>query len=663
MAVRVGGIGRGLGVGLLAGTVWFVVEAVAAWAAGSVVPGRVALQIVALDLAVGGLAGAVLGALLPAERPMVLAVALVALYGFLRVYAPPGVLAEACYLALAGSGVVLWARVLPVRAGRSDRLLDTLHLLTLGTLALVTLDLVLDESRAGALRGLRLPLVVALVPFAVLGIDRAIAVIVSRTGARLALVIAGSLAAVVWAGRPLTTAPIEDPVVTAVPPPPGTPDIVLVSLDTTRADHLSVYGYARETSPQLARFAADALLFTQARTTAGWTLPGHASMLTGQYPSRHGARLAGGWLAGQSIDGRRHVAFPLASHHTTVTERLRDRGYATGAFVANFSYLYRDFGLAQGFQRYEDAPGLLLRVTPNVVRFVQKFRPGFCLKPYRTARDINAAALAWLDRTPRDRPAFLFLNYMEPHQPWLAEAPHDRWLRALPDWKALAVRDLYTHEVKAFTPAELDFIVANYDGQIAAMDEAFGELLAGLAARGRYENALVIVTADHGELLGEHGQVGHMGRTLYEGLLHVPMIVKFPGASPPRGRRDGPVQVLDVAPTILAAAGIPLPEDLQGQHLLRVERPSFAEEDINPFLVARYGATYDRAMRVLVDGPWKLLTTSRGERLLFDLARDPGETTDLALQEPERVAHLAARLEEHLRTLLAAKTRPAPTVN
>jgi arylsulfatase A-like enzyme len=450
--------------------------------------------------------------------------------------------------------------------------------------------------------------------------------------------------------------------VTAVPPPAGTPDIFLISLDTTRADHLSLYGYERPTSPNLEALAKDAHVFTQARSAAGWTLPGHASMLTGMYPSRHGAHLAGGWLPGESIDGRRNVAFPLAADKVTLAEALRDRGYTTGGFVANFSYLYRDFGLAQGFSIYEDSPGLLLRVRPPAVRFAQRFAPGFCLKPYRTAPDMNQHALSWLDQAPAGRPVFLFVNYMEPHQPWLAPAPYDRWVSELPQARALATKDLYTHEVKNFTPEEVTFIRANYDGQLAAMDAALGDLIAQLKARGRYENALIIVTADHGELLGEHGFVGHMGRMLYEPLLHVPLVVKFPGADHARGRVDTAVQNLDVTPTALHEAGAPVPPDVQGQDLRHVTRPSLAEEDINPFLVADYGETYDRAVRVLFDGSWKLISTSRGQRMLFDLSRDPGETKDLAATEPDRVDELARRLEARMSTMVAT-AEPTRQVN
>jgi arylsulfatase A-like enzyme len=386
-------------------------------------------------------------------------------------------------------------------------------------------------------------------------------------------------------------------------------------------------------------------------------------MLTGMYPSRHGAHLAGGWLPGQSIDGRRNVAFPLKADKTTLAEALRDRGYSTAGFVANFAYLYRDFGLAQGFQVYEDAPGLLLRVRPPVVRFAQHTRaPGFCLKPYRTAPEINALALDWLDHAPAGRPVFAFLNYMEPHQPWLAPPPHDQWVWALPQARRLVTKDLYTHEVKEFAPEEIEFIRANYDGQVAAMDEALGGLVAALKARGRYENALIIVTADHGELLGEHGFVGHMGRMLYEPLLHIPMVVKFPGPGRPRGRNDTPVQNLDVMPTVLTEAGVPVPPSVQGQDLRDVTRASLAEEDINPFLVSDYGETYDRAVRVLFDGDWKLITTSKGHRMLFDLSRDPEERNDLAGAEPERVQELARRLEATLSTMVATAA-PTTQVN
>jgi arylsulfatase A-like enzyme len=647
---RLSGGPRGIGLGLVAGGLWFALEAVANWAAGGVVSGPTLVRIALLDVGLAALAGAVLGVLLP-QGELPLGLAMGAAYGFLRVFALPGIGAEAVYLLIATAAVAAGSRLWRQEGAG---VLAFVHTALLGATAVLGLDFALDSMRAGALRGMQLPVVMAAVPLVAVALDRLLGFVLRRRGVRLGVELAAAGVALAVVASPLSTAPVDNRVVTAVPPPQGTPDVFLISLDTTRADRLSLYGYARPTSPELDAFAADALTFTEARSTAGWTLPGHASMLTGMYPSRHGAHLAGGWLPGQSIDGRRNVAFPLAADKTTLAEALRDRGYTTGAFVANFSYLYRDFGLAQGFQRYDDAPGLLLRVRPPVVRFAQRtFDPGFCLKPFRTAAEINRHALAWLDQAPAGRPVFAFLNYMEPHQPWLAPPPHDRWVWNLPQARSLATRDLYTHEVKAFSPEEIEFIRANYDGQVAAMDAALGQLIAGLKARGRYENALIIVTSDHGELLGEHGFVGHMGRMLYEPLLHVPMVVKYPGAEHARGRVDTRVQILDVTPTVLAEAGAPIPPAVQGQHLRRVSRASLAEEDVNPFLVSDYGDTYDRAIRVLFDGSWKLITTSKGRRMLFDLSRDPQETNDLATAEPDRVEGLARRLEATMSTMVA----------
>lgn len=650
MGTRVRSMALGLVAGLVAGLVWAAIETALGWWSGSAVPAAIARRLLVADLAVAAGVGALAGLVLPDARRRTLAVVLAGAYGLMRVYAPPGPGAEAIYV-----GVFALVAFASLRlAGGDTSRAGFVLIVALGALGVLLGDAWLDEHYAAAFRGARLPMAVVALVWLPLAADAAVGLLVRRAEVRGAalLVVGGVL--LLATGRPLDTAPLIEDVVTGVPPPAGTPDVILVSLDTTRADHLSTYGYARETSPHLTALAADALLFTRARSSAGWTLPGHASMLTGLFPSRHGAHLAGGWLSGQSIDGRRNVAHPLATDRTTLAEALRDRGYHTAAFIANFSYLYRDFGLAQGFGIYDDAPGLLARVHPPVIRVVRTFVPAFCLKPYRTAHDINAAALDWLDRAPSGRPAFLFLNYMEAHQPWMAEPPFDRWVWEQPRARSLMHRDLYTHELRDFSRDELDFIIASYDGQVAAMDAALGELVAALKARGRYENALVIVTSDHGEMLGEHGTVGHMGRMLHEPLVHVPMVVKLPGADRPRGRDETPVQLVDVTPTALDGAGArPIP-GMQGQVLPHVTHPILAEEDINPFLVSSYGAAYDRAVRVVYDGDYKLITTSRGERMLFDLARDPGETQNLAERETERLADLTRRLEAAFGTIVAA---------
>jgi arylsulfatase A-like enzyme len=635
---------RGLVLGALAGAVWALVAVVVHHAAGSVIPDAVLVRMVAMDVAIGAVGGLLVALVVRAPQEGLLAVGIASVYGFVRIFAPPGLAGEVAFvpMGIAATALGVWLLGQP-----KSGLLVLLHASLLTAASALLAEVVLEEAHT-TLHGPSLLLAVAAVPLAGLLLDRIVALAVHARGRRLLLELAvGAVAAWVFA-RPLDTTPLSDPVVTAVAPPAGTPDVIVVSLDTTRADHLSTYGYGRETSPSLTAFASDALLFEEARSTDGWTLPAHASMLTGLYPSRHGARAAGGWLAGQSIDGRRNVAFPLPPRQRTLAEVLRDRGYHTGAFVANFSYLYRSFGLAQGFHVYADAPWLMLRVRSAAVRLARAIHPGTWLRPYFTGHQINAHALAWLDSRPRDRPAFLFLNYMDAHPPFYAEAPYDHWAMALPEARTLQREDLYTHEVRAYTSAQRDYIAATYDGQVAAGDAALGELLSQLRARGRYENALIIVVSDHGTLLGDHDQVGHIGRMLYEGLLHVPLVVKFPGADRPRGRIATPVQVVDVFATAGAVAGVPLAAEVQGQKLPEVTHPTLAEEDINAFLVARYGSFYDRAIRVLVEGDDKLITTSRGERLLFDVRRDPGELHDRARAEPGRVEELARKLTELL---------------
>jgi arylsulfatase A-like enzyme len=654
MSTRIRGAARGLAAGAVAGLVWCALEAVLGWASGSVVPRAILERLVAANFAVSLVVGIMAGLLAPRVGLRTLALVLAGVYGLLRVYAPPGYGAETIYVvAFAAVGAIA------LRVAGSHTTWTGLGLtIGLGALGVLLGDTWLEAHHAGALRGMLLPFGIVGFVWGPLLADALVSLVLRGPALRAGVLAATGAVVLLATAKPLDIAPRIEDVVTGVPPPAGTPDVILVSMDTTRADHLSTYGYARETSPHLSEIAADALLFTQARSSAGWTLPAHASMLTGLYPSAHGAHLAGGWLAGQSIDGRRNVAYPLAADRTTLAEALRDRGYQTAGFVANFSYLYRDYGLAQGFGRYDDAPGLLFRVRPPVIRLVRTFTPGFALKPCRTARDINAAALSWLDGAPAGRPVFLFLNYMEPHQPWMAEAPYDRWVWEQRKAARLAQQDLYTHEIKHFTPDELGFIVASYDGQVAAMDAALGELVTALKARGRYEDALVVVTADHGEMLGEHETVGHMGRMLYEPLVHVPLVVKFPGAGRPRGRDDRPVQIVDVTPTVLARAGAPMIPGMQGQSLPDVTHPMRAEEDINPFLVSSYGPAYDRAVRVVYDGSYKLITTSRGDRMLFDLARDPGETENLAEREGVRLADLTRRLEAVFGTTVAANPGP-----
>jgi arylsulfatase A-like enzyme len=650
---------RGAGAGLAAAALWWVVEGSANWALGGTITLPAALTILELDLAFGFIGGVLVGVLGAATAPA-LALGITAVYGFVRVYEPPGIRSELLFAVLAPLGA--FVGVLVAGRGRRGALAFVqLTLLAVGATVYVKASITESQSYFAQTEPTALTLVLLLIglPVAGVAVDRLLGFVIRRHGLRFGIELAAAATALLVWGEPLPTAALDTTPV-AIPAPRGAPDVILVSLDTTRADHMSTYGYERDTSPNLTALARDALNFTHARSPAEWTVPGHASMLTGLYPSRHGAHYAGTFQGGPQIYGRRRV-FPLPEDRVTMAEVLRDRGYRTGAFVANFANLYRGFGMAQGFDHYDDAPGVMLKPVPHVVRFVQRFSPSFMKRPFRSAHEIVTTALDWLDAGPRDRPAFLFLNLLEPHQWILPPPPYDRWARAQPDFARLINKGIYTHKIPThLSPSEQAFVTALYDGQIAFMDAAIGELRAALEARGRYENAVLVVTADHGELLGEHDEMGHGGRMMYEGLLHIPMVVKLPGARRPRGAIDDPVQLVDLLPTVLAVVGAPIPPGVQGEQLPSVRHEIIAEEHINPEFVAHYGAVYDRAIRVLYDGPWKLIETSKGDRMLFDLAHDPGEANNLVAREPERAAELARRLEATMSVMVTDTGAPRP---
>lgn len=631
---------NGLLLGVLMGVLWFGVETLAQWAAGSLVPTAVTLDLGRWTIGIAAVAGLVFGTVLR-ERQVAAAFAVAVVFGLLRVYAPPGYLAEGVYVGLGAAATVLGVLIV----GRDVAgWLPVTQIAVLAAATYTIFEIYLNESHTAGLHGMRLPLTMAALPLVPMAIDRALAFGLKSRPVRFGLEVAVLAAGVALYARPLSTAPFTDPTITGVPPAEGTPDIVLVTFDTTRADHLSLYGYGRDTTPSLKQFGDDALVFDNAYSAAGWTLPGHSSIFTGLYPSWHGARSAGGWLPGQSVDGRRNVAFPLADDKITLAEELRDHGYNTGGFAANFSYLYRSFGFAQGFQIYDDAPWRLLRFYSPVMHFVRNLRPGYFVRPYRNGTDINAAALTWLDGVTTGRPSFVFMNYMDPHPPYLAPEPYTEFVKSLPFAKRLAGLDLYSHELRSLSAEEREYITACYDDQLRSADAAFGELIAALKQRNRYDNTLIIVTSDHGELLGEHDHVGHIGRMLYEGLLHIPMVVKFPGKDHPRGRVKTAVQNVDVFPTALSVAGIALPAGTQGQAMPAVTHPIMAEEDVNAFLVSRYGKQYDRAIRVLIDGGYKYIVTSQGEKLLFDTATDGTEDKNLTAADPARADAMSKRL-------------------
>ena len=388
------------------------------------------------------------------------------------------------------------------------------------------------------------------------------------------------------------------------PEPVRRPSVLLVTLDTTRPDHLGCYGHAGGTSPSLDALAAESEVYDDALSTSSWTLPAHASLFTGQVPTRHQARYdeRGPLVLTQAIEGpfERYRVRGLRKDAVTLAQILGEHGYATAAVVAG-PWMKPVFGLDRGFQSY-DAAG---------IREVNG----------RPANEVTDAALAWLGE--RDAvPFFLFLNYFDPHAPF---DPPAGWR---PELRPVIGNDL----------------VALYDLEIRFMDEHFGRLLAALRARGLWDDLLVIVTADHGELLGEHSLWGH-GFTLSQEELRVPLLIKFPAGDRRRGRRRERVQLTDVLPTILGRLGLPAPADVQGGVLPRVAHPVVAELQTTP-------AVNDRgSFRALFEGSWKYVENSGGATMLYDLAADPREHDDRSRGERGQADAMRARLSTYLDTL------------
>jgi len=380
---------------------------------------------------------------------------------------------------------------------------------------------------------------------------------------------------------------------------PGAPrdprgDVLLITLDTTRADHLSFMGASPVPTPALDGLAAEGAAFHTAITPAPITLVAHASLMTGLLPRHHGVH-------GNGIDR-------LSAGQQTLAEQLSGAGYSTAAFVGA-AVLDARYGLDQGFDLYDDSgPGWE--------------RAGVGGYAERPALSVVESALAWRARQG-DGPCLLWVHLFDAHAPYHPPEPERSTWAADP-----------------------------YSGEIAYVDRAVGTLLDGYRAQGRLDDALVVVAADHGEGLGEHGELSH-GFFLYDSTLHVPLIVRLPG----EGRGEGPpgaaagvaiteqVSLVDVAPTVLAAVGLPIPPGLDGRDLGPLMRgESDAAGDAVVFAETRlpvdsYGWAGSEAVRTPTH---KLIVGTETE--LYELASDPAELHDVSAARPAVVDALSGAL-------------------
>ncbi len=424
-------------------------------------------------------------------------------------------------------------------------------------------------------------------------------------------------------------------------PPPSAPrDVVLVVLDTVRADHLSAYGYLRPTTPWLERLVAEATRFDACFSTSSWTLPAHASLLTGRLPFEHGALLG-------PLDG----SLPL------LPESFAEHGYRTGAFSANLCFFHTGFGFGRGFEVFSDfgwswtarlAATLAGRET--LERMGTRTRNHLLRKPAAAVVD---ACLDWIDGDPQ-RPFFAMLNLFDAHDPY--EPPPSTRGRFRGDGVAPApMPPLAAGEDRPWNDAQIAEEARRYDECVLAMDLELSRLAEELARRGRLERAVIVVTSDHGESFGERGARLHRG-SLHRETLHVPLVVRAPGVVEAGAVVSTPVSLASVTTTLLDLAGLPSAAFPEASLTPWLRGGEAGDPDSLPLVVGelarhpwpeyRRRPCYDGAMRSLVRGRWHYVGHERRAAQLFDWIADPREENDLAVAQPDVVAAFETALRE-----------------
>ncbi|MCC7014318.1 MAG: sulfatase [Planctomycetes bacterium] len=434
--------------------------------------------------------------------------------------------------------------------------------------------------------------------------------------------------------------------------------VVLISLDTVRADALGCYDASATKSPSIDRLANLGVRFEHAITAAPTTLASHASIMTGRYPHAHGVPRNG---------------FVLHPDNITLAEIFAQRGYATAAFLGSFA-LDKPFGLDQGFQLYD-------------ARFTTELGTAGVDQSQRSASEVTDSALRWFDETRPER-AFVFLHYFDAHAPYApkdsglppvtldtlsrrALAHQQRWISSPPGWEAPLLSGLPRELIGRVDGTPLDAfdaqIEAQYAAEIAEIDTQLERVFRVFGTPERAADTLIVVTADHGESFHEHADFFNHGLWLHETTVHVPLILRAPGLAPRSVAQ--PVSSVDLAPTVLELAGIDSMVAFDGVSLVPLARgearprgPVFSEATQPTHPSFERGA-WANALKpsCIVDGRWKLIRAPYlGLEQLFDLESDPHERVDLLARgdagAPPNLSELRARLDAWEHT-----ARPLPS--
>jgi arylsulfatase A-like enzyme len=438
----------------------------------------------------------------------------------------------------------------------------------------------------------------------------------------------------------------------ALPKPPNSPNVLIIIADTLRSDHLSTYGYSRDTSPNLTHLAQQGVLFENAIAPASWTLPSHASILTGLYPHD------------DHVENERDI---LSGSLPTLGNAMRSRGYRTAAFSANYFFFSRDHGFNPGFLHFEEFEqsfsGILEKVpfSEFILKKIYPYTngaPGAFLgvKNAPTAGKIDADALAWIGNG--GRPFFVVLNYVDVHEPVLPPEPYLH--RYTADAKARRESMFFPVTCSLFGTGrfcDLDRpqFDAVYDGAVRYVDQSTQDILVQLNERGLLQNTIVVFTSDHGQELGEHGMYGHE-KSLFRQELQVPLIISKPGLVPASVRVSTPVSPSEIPATILDLVDSGQmqadKQSLPGQSLAALWRsgePVSGWPEPLSELARIHG--FDKAAPNYNAPAWSIVTPEwhyiyqQGKDLLFDWKADPDETHDLSASHPAECAEFRGRMQ------------------
>ena len=379
------------------------------------------------------------------------------------------------------------------------------------------------------------------------------------------------------------------------PPITNAPNIILISIDSLRADHLGAYGYRRATSPNIDALAAKGTTFETVMSPTSWTLPAHMTMLTSLPPEKHGV-----------ITDRLRLARDI----DTLPQRFQRAGYATGGFVSA-TYLDGLYGFDRGFDAYDDYT--LLRIAGEKSRTAV------------TSQLVADRAIDWLHQK-KQKPFFLFLHFFDVHYNYNPPAQFARMFD--PQYAGTVNGDINSLK-PGMTPRDVQHLVALYDGEVAWVDSNIGRILATLDKLGVANNTIVAITADHGEEFLDHGQCGHY-KTLYDEVLRVPLIIRYPGHVAAGRRVDGQVRLMDIAPTLVALAGLRSPkthDETAARSLVCYLKPVRKKQTTPRF--PAFGDLRGEIASLRVDDAKLIRNLRTKKEEFYDLASDPLEHHDL----------------------------------